>query len=303
MSKKMEKLNWMRPLVAGLFVLAATTRCGGDKTETAGERPVDRKQFLLSASNEMSSRTVLDGLKIKWQSSDVVGVFGGTLANVRFTNTSSTEEATAVFSGTLESTTRTVYAYYPYAEGVEMSGSSLKITLPAKQPFVSNATFGPGLNPTVAAGDITGSLLFRNLCGVIKVRLTGNVTLSSLEFLSSSRATSGAGLVAMGESGARPVLTMTAAAGTGTTLTGINQPLQSGSELTYYLVLPIGEYAGFTLRAKDSEGHVVESVATKTLHVKPAVVTTLSVLDINPQVTLTPSFGNEEFTEESWTWE
>lgn len=298
-----------KQVVTGMYVFASIAlmaSCDKTITETGTilpEQP-ETQVFLLSANNEVSTRSVLQGKSVKWQGSDEIGVFGGVLKNVKFKNTTTEVSSSAVFTGVLETTAEQVYAYYPYSETVTMErDNTLKTALPAEQPFVSNSSFAPGLNLTVAHGNINQPMTFLNLCGVIKVCLTGNVTLSTIEFVPVGSAASGAASVTIPDDGSRPTLAMTQTGVTRVRMTGINQKLAPATETLYYLVLPPHSYDGFSIRVTDTEGVVVEASSTKTLPVKAGVITALASFEVAPEKTLTPTFGNEDFTEESWSWE
>ena len=72
---------------------------------------------------------------ILWTPDDCIGVFGSATTNAKFTNTSTTNEATTGFTGTLADGDKPQYAYYPYSSTVGMSVSELSGSVSAKQSY------------------------------------------------------------------------------------------------------------------------------------------------------------------------
>ena len=87
------------------------------------------------------------------------------------------------------------YAVYPYSAKTAMSGSVLSLELPTVQQY-AEASFAPSYSPMVARSEST-ELEFKNLCGLLKIRLTGTETISSITFRSSGQGVSGPATVSM----------------------------------------------------------------------------------------------------------
>ncbi len=263
-----------RSAVVGLLLLAGCR-------ESFDEVQVADAQTDLIVSCEVQTRSSLDGKQVRWSAHDRIGVFAGSAENVPFQNRSESNASTATFTGTLPATAAQCVAYYPYGEQTRFADHTLYLNLPAEQPFASNTSFGEGMNPAIAQGNIRENLQFKNLCGVIKVQLSGDAEVASIRFESSDRAVSGQASVVVSDA---PELKISdAAAGRAVTLTGIAQRLTSSPQ-SYFLVLPPGTYAGFTIVVQDTQGRQTEKSSVKSLTIKRSVITTLAPFEVNEPV-------------------
>src|SRR5699024_1564278 len=77
------------------------------------------------------------------------------------------------------------YAAYPAAGAVYDSGSAV-MEIPAEQPYAAGP-FASGFNPMVAAGsDPESGLAFRNVFGLLELRITGSSMLSKIMLTSNT---------------------------------------------------------------------------------------------------------------------
>ena len=133
------------------------------------------------------TKTMIDGevgddlRRLLWQPGDLIGVYNSGKSHfVKFENTNEETSVTGIFSG--RSTSQDVYyAIYPFAESAKLSNNELIIQLPSVQNYAENS-FGPGANPMVAKAAVGESFAFKNLCGVLAINLTGDVTVKSVSF-------------------------------------------------------------------------------------------------------------------------
>lgn len=288
-------------VVAIAFI--ALSGCGSevaDPTPSPKRETFTFRAMAYEQIGQTNTRTMLDGLTVKWMKNDECGLFQGTELNRKFINGSEDNLSDGTFTGELDPTQRkeTLYAYYPYSASVNKNAEVLNITLPKEQTFLNNS-FGYGANPAAAKGATGDKLQFKNLCGVIKVQLTGeNIPLKSIEFIPhETRAVSGAATVNM--SGDTPTLTMTASQKQGVKLVEINTTLDNTIK-AFYIVLPVGEYAGFDLKLTNNLDKIITKSSQKILSVKRSTVTAMASLSIDFKFENAAS--NEDFTQEEWEW-
>ena len=147
------------------------------------------------------------------------------------------------------------YAVYPYSAKTAMSGSVLSLELPTVQQY-AEASFAPSYSPMVARSEST-ELEFKNLCGLLKIRLTGTETISSITFRSSGQGVSGPATVSMDYESV-PELVMSDGAGMSVTLDcGEGVALNGTVPVPFYIVLPAGTYDDFSITVTSADGTVM----------------------------------------------
>lgn len=139
---------------------------------------------ILATIEQSSTRTALDGpdadgvYKTIWSSDDAIAVFSGSNAASEFKLTSGANTNTAEFEGNAASDN--MVAIYPYSIVKGRTGSTISVTLPEVQEYVSG-NIPQGAYPMLGIyGDETFS--FRNLCSVLKVPMFGDATVKSITF-------------------------------------------------------------------------------------------------------------------------
>lgn len=147
------------------------------------------------------------------------------------------------------------YAVYPYSEKAALSGDMLSLELPSVQEYTP-LSFAPGVFPMVARSEST-VLEFKNLCGLLKINLTGTETISSITFRSSGQGVSGPATVSMDYESV-PELVMSDGAGMSVTLDcGEGVALNGTVPVPFYIVLPAGTYDDFSITVTSADGTVM----------------------------------------------
>lgn len=147
------------------------------------------------------------------------------------------------------------YAVYPYSEKAALSGDMLSLELPSVQEYTP-LSFAPGAFPMVARSEST-VLEFKNLCGLLKINLTGTETISSITFRSSGQGVSGPAAVSMDYESV-PELVMSDGAGMSVTLDcGEGVALNGTVPVPFYIVLPAGTYDDFSIVVTSADGGVM----------------------------------------------
>ncbi len=236
----------------------------------------------IYTTNELSEKTrsVLENNNVLWQCTDQIGVYATNTYNEKFVNTNQESSLEAYFSGKVSMGDIIGTAYFPYDQRSKYVDGQLHIYLPQIQNFVSNSTFHSTANPSAAYGDLRGRLVFKNLCGVIKVQLKGNVSPKSITFKPNNGLVYGYGVVDFGDR-ENPVLNMELSENEQyITLDNISGTLSPTQSQNYYIVVPAGTYNGFKLTIKDSNNKTYDKSTTKTLNINRSVITSIQEFEI-----------------------
>lgn len=189
--KTMKHLFGALPLAA----LAMTfTACGNDETfDESGNKAENNLVTMTFTANapvgEAGTRTSLvDGTQVYWTPSDEIGIYSCTSNNYSFEGlgnlfrTDLTADApTATFTGEAEEGALQYMAVYPRDQFMgciwkSENEFSFGFTLLSMQQAVSGG-FASGLNPSLAAtNNMEGNLTFKNLCALVKFRISGGDT-------------------------------------------------------------------------------------------------------------------------------
>ena len=159
-------------------VLAASVSCTKDTTVTP---EVKRGAIEITASVE-GTRTSLEGADVRWSANDALGIFSGTkFVNAQFTTTDD-NAASATFTGDATDAEGTeaakAFAYYPYAAGATLEGTTVSgLEIPAEQTF-AEGTFATTLNPMAAVGEDHTTLAFRSVGAVLRKAILADETVN-----------------------------------------------------------------------------------------------------------------------------
>lgn len=218
----------------------AVTESGGTKT------------VLENGDSETESHPVL------WTPGDAIWV-GTASASGRYEYKGTQNTASADFGGTLLKGSY-YYSIYPYSDTVSLSNGIISFGMPSTQEYAP-LSFGPAASPMVAVSSST-TLEFRNLCGLLKLNLLGEVSVQSISFSARDAAgndipVSGAATVDINYSSV-PKLVMSPDANTSVILDCGEGVALSPSETTpFYIALPPGTYDEFTLNIVSTDGAVM----------------------------------------------
>ncbi|MEG1671071.1 MAG: hypothetical protein RR278_03630 [Mucinivorans sp.] len=275
-----------KSLLLALVLVAGLAGC------TKSDRQSDTSgPYTISAaiSGEGASRTELKNADVLWNTGDKILVVNQNAQATQAEYTLATGAGTT--GATFESRTNLIpgprYAFYPSGKDVNFTNNSLAFILPATQTY-KRGSFAVGSNPMVGQSDGSGVLQFKNLCGVIKISITGTQAVSSIvlessptEYLSGPMTLSlipGAPLHAVGGDLNK------------VTLDNINVTLSPDKATDFYFVVPARTYsAGLRVVVYESPNNMLTTKATtKDLVVYRSTVAalqTLSALSFSVTVT------------------
>mgnify|MGYP002678919892 FL=1 len=215
----------------------------------------------MATIEQSSTRTALDGpdadgvYKTIWSSGDAIAVFSGNNAASEFKLTSGANTNTAEFEGNAASDN--MVAIYPYSIVKGRTGSTISVTLPEVQEYVSG-NIPQGAYPMAAVSD--GAILpFYNLCSVLRLRMFGELTVKSITFTPNDASTKASGNATV--NAADKMLTMSSDAEATVKLNCANGVKLTGTNTDFLMVVPAQKYTGgFTITINTDQGAVVKAV-------------------------------------------
>ena len=282
---KVLKVNRMKTRVLYLFAsLVALISCTDEKVTTV---TTDSDEFYCSIENEELTRTSLDqNNNVIWSAEDQLVIFKKSSIPSKYQISESHIGKTfgsfykinsEEFSAGSELDHNV--ALYPYKENLEIMKldsdsptSSYEITgysFPAEQTYAENS-FANGAFPMAAVSD-NYDLIFRNICGGIKLQLKGiqKVTSIKIEGKNSEKLAGDADIIVYSDETLKPAITMASNALTSVTLNcGAGVQLNESSATEFIISLrPMAFSAGFTVTITDSDSktHVVETDKANTV--------------------------------------
>lgn len=265
------------PQPAALTFAARAENIGEDwRTKTVLAEDYSGQKTLISWVNG-------DELRINQYVYTASSASGGT---ARFTKTT-TGDPSPVFK-----------ACYP-ASAASWSGSKMSITLPATQ---TEPQSGLVSGFPMYAESSTENLSFRNLCGLLKIRLkaaSGTFKVTSIGLKSDNLSLSGQCDIVSDGAG---VWKASPTAGSGTPA-GVQYncgaTVSDAAVSNFYIYLPPGEYTGFDITITTDAG-TVHKRANKTISVKRSRVTSISFLSLDPPPATNMSISDCRGTNGTW---
>lgn len=238
-----------------LSSLALTVSCNEEEQHRQTSRTI------LATIERPSTRTALDGpdadgvYKTIWSSDDAIAVFSGNNAVTEFRLTSGANTNTAEFEG--NATSDKMVAVYPYSIVKGRTGSTISVTLPEAQEYVSG-NIPEEAYPMAAVSD--GAILpFYNLCSVLRLRMSGDLTVKSITFTPNDASTKASGDATVNASSRK--LTMSSDAKSSVRLNCANGVKLTRTSTDFLMVVPAQKYTGgFTIAISTDQGDVVKAV-------------------------------------------
>lgn len=185
----------------------------------------------------------MEGADVRWSANDALGIFSGTkFVNAKFT-TKDDNAASATFTGDATDAEGTeaakAFAYYPYAAGATLEGTTVSgLEIPAVQTF-AEGTFATTLNPMAAVGEDHTLLAFRSVGAVLRFKLTGTDTFNKL-ILTGNNDESIAGAYALDFSGEVPAMTFSGEGKSITVTCASDVTLKTDVATEVHFVVPAG---------------------------------------------------------------
>lgn len=238
------------------FFLVIMTGCTteelhNNETITTLRASIEQPYTTKTALSEPSS-----GLyKTLWVENDKIAVYAnGSLTGSEFSLTNGAGTNNGEFMGTIPSGNR--IAVYPYSICGEASGNTIKVILPEEQQYKSG-NIPDNAYPMVATSK-ESTLQFKNLCSVLKVSMTGSLTVNSILFSANNTDVKVSGNATIDAT--NNTLTMSSDAGSKLVLT-CGEIKLSNIATDFYIVVPSQNYRdGFSIIINTDNGRVLKTI-------------------------------------------
>lgn len=295
-------------IAAAASVMLAAISCSEDKTEelaptppptgvpetliASAEQQYDAEVSASQPQGAPSTRTTLENAQVIWTADEQIRVFNK--ANTTQTELYTLQKGAGTPEGEFigNSVPGAKYAFYPTTAYTSITGSNsdAKITfnLPATQTYLPDS-FADKANPMIGQGDADNIIRFRNLCGAIKLKLTGAATITQITMTVPAGKIYGAATVDASSEAPVPVFTDVAAK---TITLSVPNVALSSTATPFYFVVPAGSYmGGLSFNITDSEGYTMVLTTKSATTVNRSKVAPLKQLPY----TRTVAFPDPEF--------
>ena len=234
---------------------------------TEGELHEDAVSTTLFATMEhdASTKTSLSSpvsgvYQNLWSENEEIGVFvdGNDASKFRLKNGAGTSKGE--FKGEFKDqngASMEKTAVYPFAIVKSKSGASVSVTLPEEQTYKAG-NIADGALPMVAVTD-GNELNFKNLCSVLKIPMTGSLTVNSVTFMANNSNIKVSGDASIDAD--KTALTMADDAGSRLVLKCDGGVKLSGTDTDFFIVVPSQTYTGgFSLTIDTDKGKVLKTI-------------------------------------------
>lgn len=276
-----------------LTLLSAVFACERiDESNLGGKETVEMVPMSFTAviEKDADTKTVLgdgdsDNLKkVLWQPGDRIGVspiatdqdYDQWSDVYEFTSPLSESSEVSEFDGSAAFASA-YKAFYPYTETVRDSNNVFIFDMPATQKYV-NGSFDPEAAPMVAYAERGNDFEFRNVCGIVALKLTGDKAVKSISFSGVDANGSPVALAGTFEVDARvdePVMKLHSPTGKYSVTLDCVEPVQLDPSVAkpFYIMLPPATYSSFSLLITTSDGEIMlksgKNLTITRSHIKP----------------------------------
>lgn len=276
----------MKKYIQSMMAFAAIVSfasCSSEDNNTTIENESAVKVMTFTATqegNEASTRAILSGTNIHWDSEDKISIFDGTNNN-QFTLKNGAGTKSATFQGVAASA-ETYTAVYPYQSEATLSGTSVeKVTLPATQNATANS-FDKNAALMMAKSTNT-TLEFKNVVGYVKVK--PKFACSKIVLKAAGVSEYLAGMCTLSYGDGMPSIAFTSEQSTSITLSG-----NITANTAYYIAVPaVTLTAGWSISFTDNTGDVYTRTGSNSITFKRNTIINLgefSRTDNNLKLTL-----------------
>ena len=216
-----------------------------------------------SIEHKAETRTHLSGpdnniYKTLWSENDAIGVYAGDANASEFKLSGGAGTNSGEFTGEIPSGNK--IAVYPYSICKSIKGSSVSVVLPEEQTY-KKGNIPDGAYPMVAAGG-ESTLKFKNLCSVLKISMTGSLTVNYISFSANNNKIKVSGDAVINADPDSPSLVVSDG-GLSTIKLLCPSVTLSDNSTEFYIVVPAQKYTGgFSLMIDTDKGKVLKTIET-----------------------------------------
>ena len=243
-----------------IFILSSLVTMAACTEDEIGHESVVTT-LRASIEHKAETKTHLSGpdnniYRTLWSQNDAIGVYVGGANASEFKLTGGAGTNSGEFTGAIPSGNK--IAVYPYSICESIKGSSVSVVLPEEQAY-KEGNIPDGAYPMVAVGG-ESTLKFKNLCSVLKISITGSLTVNYISFSANDSRIKVAGKAVINADPDSPDLRISE---DGTSFVKLVCPAVSlsGNATEFYIVVPARKYTGgFSLMIGTDKGLVLKTI-------------------------------------------
>ena len=270
------------------LLLLSLAGCKQDELQSLRQSDTRLTSVKATTSAAVKSRTQLSGNSVIWEQSDAIGIFSNTTAEAVRYSLTKIEGDEARFESEIGVSGEEFYAFYPYSAQSAVDGTTISYHLTNGQDY-REGSFDTGDCPMVAKST-NSDFRFLQTCGIIRLRLTGTMAVSSILLQGNSgEAIAGDGIVDIASD--NPVFTIDE---NGDKLTAISLRTSTNVQLSestvtefYFVVAPQAFTQGITVDITGTVNGTEQTVrkqTQKSITVTRSVISSFAAVDTDAEL-------------------
>lgn len=274
------------PIYISLLLLCLIG-CQQDEWQSAPQK-ARLTSVKATATSSAQTRTLLSGNSVIWEESDAIGIFSDASPEILRYELTSLQDNEAYFENETGVSGEEFYAFYPYSEESTTDGTTVSYHLTNQQNY-RPGSFDTGNCPMVARST-SNEFRFLQTCGIIRLRLTGTMSVSALSLQgNSNEAIAGDGLIDIASD--TPTFLIH---GNGETQDIIRLHLAEDVQLSetetteFHFVVPPQTFAqGLTIQITgtvDGQERSIRKQTTKSITVSRSIISSFTAIDMNAEL-------------------
>lgn len=270
------------------LLLLSLAGCKQDELQSSHQSDTRLTSVKATTSAAVKSRTQLSGNAVIWEQSDAISIFSNTTAEAVRYDLTEIQGDEARFESETGVSGEEFYAFYPYSAQSAVDGTKISYRLTDGQDYRAGS-FDTGDCPMVAKST-NSDFRFLQTCGIIRLRLTGTMAVSSIRLQGNNgEALAGDGTIDIASDA--PMFTID---GSGDKLTAIQlrtsanvQLSESGVTEFYFVVAPQTFTQGITVDITGSvngKEQTIRKQTQKSITVTRSVISSFAAVDTDAEL-------------------
>ena len=270
------------------LLLLSLAGCKQDELQSSHQSDTRLTSVKATTSAAVKSRTQLSGNAVIWEQSDAIGIFSNTTAEAVRYDLTEIQGDEARFESETGVSGEEFYAFYPYSAQSAVDGTKISYRLTDGQDYRAGS-FDTGDCPMVAKST-NSDFRFLQTCGIIRLRLTGTMAVSSIRLQGNNgEALAGDGTIDIASD--TPVFTID---GSGDKLTAIQLRASANVQLSelsvtefYFVVAPQTLTQGITVDITgtiNGKEQTIRKQTQKSITVTRSVISSFAAVDTDAEL-------------------
>lgn len=270
------------------LLLLSLAGCKQDELQSSHQSDTRLTSVKATTSAAVKSRTQLSGNAVIWEQSDAIGIFSNATAEAVRYDLTEIQGDEARFESETGVSGEEFYAFYPYSAQSAVEGTKISYRLTDGQDY-RTGSFDTGDCPMVAKSTHS-DFRFLQTCGIIRLRLTGTMAVSSIRLQGNNgEALAGDGTIDIASDA--PMFTID---GSGDKLTAIQlrtsanvQLSESGVTEFYFVVAPQTFTQGITVDITgtiNGKEQTIRKQTQKSITVTRSVISSFAAVDTDAEL-------------------